>query len=400
MSGLRILHTVEFYDPSVGGAQAVVGQISRRLAQRGHEVTVATTRLPGRASTEIDGVHVEEFDISGNAVHGMRGDVAAYRDFVLGGDFDVLMSYAVQQWTADALLPVIDQVPYGRTLAPCGFSGLHDPAYAGYFRELPAALAKFDRLIFHSPTYQDARFSRDAGLSNMTVIPNAADEREFGDLPAGAADAFRARHGIDRDVPLVLTVGGHTGEKGHALAIEALRRTELERAVLVIVGNRPLGRGCTWSCRARAIASTATSGGRKRVLLLDLPRAETLAAYAAADLFVFASAIECSPLVLFESAASGTPFVTLDVGNSAEIAGWTGAGDTVTTQRRSNGRATGRPEDIAAAIDGLLGDPARRARMGEEGRRVWRERYTWDTVAHQYEQLYGEVVAARAAGAR
>ena len=40
---MKILHTVEYYAPSVGGAQEVVRQISERMVQRGHQVTVATT---------------------------------------------------------------------------------------------------------------------------------------------------------------------------------------------------------------------------------------------------------------------------------------------------------------------------------------------------------------------
>src|SRR5207302_2380480 len=64
----------------------------------------------------------------------------------------------------------------------------------------------------------------------------------------------------------------------------------------------------------------------KRVFYMDLPRSELVQAFMAADLFVFASNIEYSPLVLFESAAAGTPFLSAPVGNAEEIARWTGGG--------------------------------------------------------------------------
>jgi glycosyltransferase involved in cell wall biosynthesis len=54
-------------------------------------------------------------------------------------------------------------------------------------------------------------------------------------------------------------------------------------------------------------------------MITSLSRIETLAAYHQADLFLFPSNIECSPLVLFESIASKTPFLTTDVGNAKEI---------------------------------------------------------------------------------
>ena len=52
---MKILHTVEFYHPSVGGMQEVVKQLSERLVRLGHNVTVATSQLKEareRRSTE------------------------------------------------------------------------------------------------------------------------------------------------------------------------------------------------------------------------------------------------------------------------------------------------------------------------------------------------------------
>lgn len=398
---MRILHTVELYDPSVGGAQEVVRQISTRLAARGHEVTVATTKLAQRRSHRIDGVHIKEFAISGNSVRGMSGDLDAYRKFVIEGEFDVMMSYAAQQWTFDALRGMLGRIPYPCALAPCGFSGLRDPAYSQYFRDLPDDLRACDALIFHSDSYQDVEFARQRGLEGIAVIPNGADEREFGDPAAleAAAQALRARHGIDADTPLLLTVGGHTGEKGHALAIEALRRLRLSRAVLIVAGNRPLGIGCRYSCPVRAARAALLSLGRKRVLLLSLPREEVVAAYRAADVFLFGSAIECSPLVLFEAMAAGTPFVTLDVGNAAEIARWGGGGRLLPTERLARGRVGGDPGDTAGALEELLGDERERLRLGEGGRHAWEQRFTWAKIADRYEQLYEELVGARSSAA-
>ena len=74
---MKILHTVEFYHPSVGGMQEVVRQISERLVALGHQVTVATTALPERTEKEINGVKIVEFKISGNAVRGMSGETDA-----------------------------------------------------------------------------------------------------------------------------------------------------------------------------------------------------------------------------------------------------------------------------------------------------------------------------------
>jgi glycosyltransferase involved in cell wall biosynthesis len=388
---MRILHTVEFYAPSVGGAQEVVRQLSERLAGRGHDVTVATTRLPQRRGLEHNGVTIAEFDVRGNLVRGMEGEIDRYREFVRDGGFDVVMSYAAQQWATDALLPIAGELDAAMVLAPCGFSALENPAYATYFAQLPGWLAAYDRLVVHSPTYQDAAFLHRNGLQQVEVLPNASDEREFVGDPLERRRRFRAEHGIADDEPLLLTVGGHTGQKGHAAAIAVLRALDRPRATLALVGNRPLGRGCSISCHARAVAAGVGSARRKRVALLDPPRAAVVDAYFAADVFVFASQVECSPLVLFEAAAAGLPFVTVPVGNSAEIAAWTGAGEAVPASRR-DGLVIADASALARAVDALLDNPDRRAALAAAGRAAGRERYAWDVIAQRYEQVYADAI--------
>ncbi|MEA2412909.1 MAG: L-malate glycosyltransferase [Thermoleophilaceae bacterium] len=382
---MRILHAVEFYPPAVGGVQEVVRQVSERLAARGHDVTVATgddpRRVAGGGPVEVVG-----FDVRGNEVRGFEGDVDAYRRFVIEGEWDLVMTYAAQQWTTDALLPVLGEIRAPVVLAPCGFSALHNPAYAPYFSMLRERLHDFDALIFHSEGYQDTRFAREAGAGGIEVIPNAADEREFGQLRERGR--FRAAHGLGDDAPLLLTVGGHTGLKGHAQSMAALRNSGAQ--TLAIVGNTPTGRGCLPQCHVRSLL-TRLKG--RRVLLLDSPREALLEAYADADLFVFCSMVECSPIVLFESMAARLPFVSVDVGNAAEIAEWSGAGAIVPSPRRADGLVEADPQAVARVVDELLADPERRRAMGESGRRAWEERFTWDAVASKYEELYGRLAA-------
>lgn len=400
MSGtpLRILHAVEFYEPSVGGAQAVVREVSERLVARGHDVTVATTALPERTEFIRNGVHVAGFSVSGNHANGIRGDIDSYQRFLVDGDFDVMMAYAAQQWTVDAAWALYDRLPYPTVLAPCGFSGLHDPHYARYFQRLPRLLRRFDRLIFHSDTYQDRAFCDSQGLQDLSVtIPNAAAGEGFPPPDPGAdaahAAAFRRRHGIPADGPLLLTVGTHTGMKGHACTLDAFGRLDTAQAHLLIVGNGAPNTGCYNACHRGVQRVTA---GQRTARALDLPRDQVLAAFRAADLFVFPSQVECSPLVLFECLAAALPFVASPAGNSAEIAQWSGAGLMV--------HATGGPgplhvdpAHLAQAVDSLLADPPRRATMAAAGRAAFDARFDWEHAVDAYEAVYRDVIAARRA---
>ncbi len=390
---LRILHAVEKFSPSVGGAQEVVRQISRHLALRGHDVTVATSFDSRREIGTIDGVNVVDFRVSGNAVRGIRGDVKSYREFVVDQEFDVIMTYAAQQWTTDAILPILSEIQAPKVLAPCGFSGLKKRTYAAYFRNLPESIAQFDAIVLHSDEYQDAAFIRNTQHPRSVVIPNGFDDDEFpqGSFDRQAGVEFRLRHGISPDSPIVLTVGSHTGKKGHAELISAFRQSASCRgATLVIIGNTPTPLGCSTTCRVRARIANSSSADR-RIAILDTDRDETIKAYFAADVFVLASAVECSPLVLFEAAATGTPFIAADVGNAREIAGWVGGGTILNWNRNSAGLSRTDPKELASALDEVL---SRTGRFDASSRIA---DFAWSNIATRYERLYVELEHAQAA---
>ncbi len=388
-SKTKVLHTVEYYYPSKGGAQEVVRRISEELVKRGHEVTVATARLPSRTFTDFNGVEIKEFSVSGNQVRGFGGDTRSYQDFILNSDFDVMMNYAAQEWTADLVFPILEQVKYKKILAPCGFSGLHNDRYTEFFRKMPMYMRRYDHLIFHSNSYQDVEFARRYGLTGFSIIPNGASEEEFANL---RESRFRKMHSVPSGVPLLLTVGSHTGLKGHSLVIDAFQRSKIGKSVLVIIGNKFGFLGCRYSCLLRAYWNSIQSFGNRKVLLLDPPRVDVLEAFIAADLFVFGSEVECSPLVLFEAMAAGLPFITLDSGNSSEIVEWGRGGVVLRSKELQNGRVKGDPSEMAHAIEELLADRDEMARLGAAGRRAWAEKFTWKEIASRYEEVYKTVV--------
>lgn len=403
---MRVLLCCENYPPSVGGVQEVMRQVAERLAQRGHEVTVFTSAHAARArSARVAGVAVESFDVSGNLVRGLRGEVERFQAAVLGGGWDAVLVKAAQQWTFDAMTPVLDRLRGRKVFIPCGFSGLYEPSYADYYRRMPGWLAAFDDLIFYASSYRDIDLARKHGLKRLHVVPNGADEREFrGVCDGGAREAL----GVGPEEPLLLTVGTLIAGKGHW---EVLRAFELARlpgpATLVLNGNDPYA-GAGGGLRKllahvrnrKAPLRWLASGlnrrfrGQKRVVVVDLPRERLIRTYAAADLFVFASAIEYSPLVLFEAAAAGTPFLSSPVGNAREIAEWTGGGWVYDAPTGRDGRARVDPAVLAARIEGCLALGSGLRAVGADGRRrVFDGGFTWEAIVPRYE----EILAGRAA---
>ena len=450
-------------------------QIAERMAARGHDVTVATTRHPQRKSDIVNGVTVRAFKVGGKMVDGLNGEIDEYRKFVRTFEADAVLIMAAQQWSFDALWPVLDDIKARKVFIPCGFSGLYDPDFENYFRELPAILRKFDHLVFNAEKYRDIDFVRKIGLSNFSVLPNGISEVDF---ERKADGQFRKRLGISDDTFLFLTVGNPIEAKGHRQVVEAFSRLDAggQRSALLSVASwpggvlgaaelrfageptdwlvdnipglkslygyvQPLGRKLVssrlglgfryagfaargiWQIgqkegwggflkmlrrklaqrksgppleRIERLAAKASAQPFKRVVLTDLQRQDLIQAYFAADLFVFASSIEYSPLVLFEAAAAGTPFLTVPVGNADEIIRWTGGGILCEAVKDDRGYTRVDPETLAKAMTDCMKDRERLGRCGATARERWRQFFTWNVVASYYE----DILAGRAPDVR
>ncbi|MCU4181256.1 glycosyltransferase family 4 protein [Bosea sp. BH3] len=470
---MRLLLACEFYHPSRGGVQEVMRQLAERFVAAGHDVTVCTTRLPERDFTIHNGVKIEEFDISGNRANGLRGDTQRYVDFLKAFDGDAILIKAAQQWTFDAAWPALDTIKARKVFIPCGFSGLYEPAYQAYFKELPAILAKFDRLIFYAERYRDVDFARAHGLTKLSFLPNGASEVEFAAAPA---PGIRQRLGISHDALMIITVGTPINAKGHTELAEAFAKLAPngrslalvlngqwplppvplpeEAESLVIVNEPPpalpvtarafrilrrarelmMQRGfrafaertslwlyhrSLWILRGmmRSLQSAAPEPFRllrrlvspwkpvlppktiddhiadsvaqpdKIVVKTNLPRTALVEAFFAADLFVFASNIEYSPLVLFEAGAAGLPYLTVPVGNADEIVRWTRGGEVCPAEKDERGYTRVDPSVLAEHVQSLLDDHDRRRRLGAAGRAAWRQDFNWAAIAPRYEAI-------------
>src|SRR5690242_3204089 len=211
---MKILHTVQRYFPDVGGSEEVVRQVSEQLVRFGHEVIVATGATPARTSRMLNGVRIEEFQCTGNAVEGIRGEGERFRAFAGSCGADIMMNYAAQIWSTDLLFDMLPALRMKKVLVPCGYSRLHDARFAQYFSAMPAVLRSYDGVIYLSDNYIDAAFGREHGLANGVTIPNAASAAEFPFAGPARRGAFRERRGLGNRC-MVLNVSNHSTLKNH-----------------------------------------------------------------------------------------------------------------------------------------------------------------------------------------
>jgi glycosyltransferase involved in cell wall biosynthesis len=391
---LKILHCVEFYYPSIGGAQEVVRHLSERMVQFGHDVTIATTKLPRRESLVHNGVKIVEFNISGNSVNGIKGEKKKYKDFLIKERFDIVMNYAAQQWSTDLFFEVIDKVKAKKIFVPCGYSGLYDPSYKNYFEKMPEILKKYDATVYLSSSYRDIEFARKHHITNTVIIPNGADEKEFTDPISDERRLFlRNKYAIGGFT--IMTIGLY-GEKGHLDSLNVFKKLPVSKATFISVGStKPKDGNYINFSNAASLINMRRKYLGKRVVMVDGDQRDDIRdLLKMTDVFIFLSNIECSPLVLFEAAAAGVPFIATTAGNSEEIAKWTEAGIIVKSLPSHNSRVVADKRDTLIKLTKLAYDKELRNKLGQKGRKMWIKKYTWDRIAKEYASLYEDVLLA------
>lgn len=384
---VKILCTSHSYYPSVGGVQEAVKQIGEFLATWGHEVVVATAKDSHRKEMVINEVKIAEFAVSGNLVVGMTGETTKYQEFLLNGDFDIVINFAAQQWATDLTLQLLPRIKAKKIFVPTGFSGLYNPDYQNYFQSMKLWLGQYDMNVFLGNDYRDINFAKDCGVKRLIVIPNGASFKEFS-IPTNIDT--RRKLQITTDTFFILHVGSHTGAKGHAEAREIFSRADIPNSVFVIIGNDHPG-GCLKEC----VMAASTN---RKIIITFLTRPETVAAFKQADLFLFPSNIECSPIVLFEAMAAKTPFLTTDVGNAREIVSWTKGGMLLPTEKliekKRLGYSRAKIGESVQVLKRIYTDKARRKRMARDGYAAWKKKFTWEKITRQYETLCKQILRA------
>jgi L-malate glycosyltransferase len=375
---VRILHTANTYAPSLDGVAEVVRNVSERLAQRGHEVHVATSALPKESSyVQLGGVHVHRFSATGNLASGMRGEIANYREFVKSGSWHILVNHCAQVWPTDALLEQVAGYVWPSVLVTHGLL-VDNVLFAKYYSDLPRYITDYSKWIRISSLSEEARFAESCHLPTPQVITNGVDLLEW-TLPSLG---LRNNWGINRR-PWIVNVSNHNPLKNHRAFFRLANcLCDVDAHLTLVGGTYPanrwgLGRfgvsgGCAYDCAIRA----KLSKGRV-VLRTNLRRAEVVSAIKEADLIVSCSKWEANSVILLESMAAGTPWVSFDVGSARDNVGG------VTVQNL---------DEMAKVVKELLRDPGRRVRMGTEGRARTAEKHDWNKLTREYEQVYETAV--------
>jgi glycosyltransferase involved in cell wall biosynthesis len=248
-------------------------------------------------------------------------------------------------------------------------------SYKEYYEKLyVSALRHYDKIVYTSANYQDKIFGDEHGLGDKAVIiPNGASQKEF-----LAEDQFKIKEKLGiKTKYLAVSVSNHYLAKGHDFVVQAFKKMKRYDTALLIIGQIPGVRGlkkighflvgCYLDC---LLASKLN----KNIFILNGSLRElVLSAYKNADLFLFGSELECAPLVMYESFASKTLFITREVGNVKD--------------HQDLVRIVKTPEEMAKTANFYLDNSEKRKEIADIAFLEWQKNYTWDKVAERYNSL-------------
>jgi glycosyltransferase involved in cell wall biosynthesis len=231
---------------------------------------------------------------------------------------------------------------------------------------------------------------RDAGVpaARIAVLPHGVATGRFRPADSGERAALRARLGLPGGVLAVYT-GRLLRGKGLETLLEAFGRVagEAPGLALAFVGS---GEGQALSVEEELRRRVAEGGLAGRVLFTGrVERVEDT--LRAADLFVFPSVFEALGIALVEAAACGLPALASRTG---------GIVDVVEDGRSGLLAAPGDVAGLACGLRALAGDPARRAELGREARRIATARFDERDGLDRYRALFREVSSPRTSSSR
>jgi phosphatidylinositol alpha-1,6-mannosyltransferase len=389
-TGMRILVLTPTFLPALGGAELVILQVFRRLAER-HSVMVLTPYLPDHLLNQSG---TTEFDRLINF------DVVRYHDrytlmkirghkISLGSipPFSISAVSAINSVTR-SFQPDIINVHY---VMPTGLAGLA----AKLIHKIPVIVTYNGRDVPGPGTPLFWKYwHRLVGnsCSDMTFVSKYCREVIYG---MQAEKGHVIYNGVDDPVPVIpdqivgLKARWKIENENSRIVFCLTRLSRLKRVDIliksmpIILARQPNVRliiGGQGDDRPRLQELAAATGVLEHVIFAGfIPSEEMPIYFNAADLFAFHSTYETFGMVLAEAMNYGKAIVTVD--------------NTAIKEIITNGK-TGilvpemNPQALAQAVLNLLENQTLRSRLEENSREKARNHFRWDSIAACYEKVF------------
>jgi glycosyltransferase involved in cell wall biosynthesis len=378
---------VNYWQGQSGGMEIHGKMLAEGLVQKGHTVCMISTRHPeGLRFEKRNGVKIHYLS---NTVFASRRkgwkdeSIRKFAELHMQRPFDLACSQSFAAYGFCGLkrpipIPIL-VILHGcieqeiKTFLVSGLRELARPQriirkFGGllfsYFFEQRPVLSRSDRLITVSDEVagQVRKWFGEKIFEKCVTVLNGVDTKAFSPSRDRRPE-IRKRYGIGERELLLLTLGRMNKEKGHHIAIEALKllREKGQRAKLIVAGDG------NYLNELKRIAANA--GFRNDVIFAGfIENRETPKYYNGCDIFLMPTLTEEGlPIVLLEAMACGLPVISSRMGGIKSL-----------IDHMSNGLLTeaGDALQTAEAILTLTQNPSLSEELGQAGVDCIRKRYS------------------------
>jgi glycogen synthase len=228
--------------------------------------------------------------------------------------------------------------------------------------------------------------------AKMHIIYNGIDPDEYHPVESQAA---LKRHGINPHDPYILFVGRITRQKGIVHLVNAIKHMDPGFQIVLCAGAPDTPEIAAEMKRAVAAAQRTRPG----VIWIEemLDNRSKIELYTHAGVFVCPSIYEPFGIINLEAMACGTAVVASAVGGIPEVVrqGETGYLVNVDQMKESPFEPIDPDRfsrDLAARVNELMADPAKRIAFGKAGRQRAIDVFSWSAIARQTKDLYESLV--------
>jgi glycosyltransferase involved in cell wall biosynthesis len=386
---MRILQVIPYFFPAeaYGGPVQSSNHLSKELVRRGHQVIVYTTDAMNSSTRqkvrylEMEGRKVHYFrNLSNNlAWHGLflapamvfqlRKEIGTF-DVIHLQDYRNFQNIVVHHYAKKCGVPYVVQAR-GELVTFFQRGRLKK-----VFDRLWGCkiLKDASRAIAVTPTEVEQYKSMGVSQDKIEIVPNGIDLSEFDDLPQRGE--FRVKYDLEANQKVILYLGRINWIKGLDLLASAFADISKSSndVKLAIVGPD----GGYLPALKKLIKELGIEG--KVLFTGPLYGRHKLEAYVDADVYVLPSLYEIFGITLLEALACGTPVIVTDRCGIASIID--GQAGLVTPCDK---------EQLAGTLSHMLSDDRMRREFGERGKLLVREKFNWEIIAEQIENIYRAV---------
>ena len=382
---LNVLHVTPSMSPTWGGPTVAVSELTSELARQGVNCEIVTTRGYRVGINQISppGVPIYSFDTGFPARFWTAYSPELSRFLNENADrFDLIHIHQVWHYPVYAAFRSArkNKLPCVLTIhGELSDWGLRQKA----LKKRLYRLCLLDRMLngagaIHAITDAEKEQVQKLGFETPVVVtPNGVEQSRFEALPS--PQRLIRRFPKLKGKRVILFLGRLHPKKGLDILARSFSTVarHFEDAVLLIVGPDKFG------TRENMEAILRSKGLLDRTQFTGLLTGEDkLAAMSCADLFVLPSHSDVLGIAVLEAMAARLPVIITKGCEFPEVSEHS-AGLVVETGEKP----------IAEAITMLLSDADMREQMGQQGRKLVIERYTWQVAAATMANIYKTLVA-------